>query len=174
MMILISVCGIFRDTGAEADFPFIKLVARPGFLRRLRKLEKKLKVPPEDCAVCEGELRSAATVVLSAKRIHHCASSLQLDAAGNVLNKDKENASAHEDISAFEKFYVNAHEAAKRLPGRVYATDQMGPKRKKGKSVWEGRRGEEVSVEERALQWYEDVHHFRGQVQRLPWFEPTS
>lgn len=56
-------------------------------MRRLRRLEKQLKIPPEDRAWCERELRKADVVTVRAKRIHHRASSLKLDTSGNVLNK---------------------------------------------------------------------------------------
>ena len=59
-------------------------VARPSLLRRLRRLEKRLKVPEDECAVCEGELREAEIVTLTAIRIHNPQSNL----AGKSKNKE--------------------------------------------------------------------------------------
>lgn len=68
----------------------LSLVSRPGLIRRLRRLEKMLKVPDEECAVCEGELRFPSSVTVMAKRIYHSEHSLKLDATGKAI-KNKEN-----------------------------------------------------------------------------------
>lgn len=62
-------------------------------MKRIRKLEKTLKVPPEEVVQCEGELREAKIVVVKARRIHHRASSLKLDDNFNVIG-GKENTPA--------------------------------------------------------------------------------
>ena len=61
------------------------LVLRPSLVRRLRALEKKLKVRPEDRCRCEGELRKANSVSVFAERLYTADSSLKLDAKGRPI-----------------------------------------------------------------------------------------
>ncbi|RXW24676.1 hypothetical protein EST38_g1186 [Candolleomyces aberdarensis] len=129
------------------------LVVRPSIVKRLRILEKRMKTPPEECVQCEGELREAVVVNVKAKRIFHRASSLKLDAAGYPI-KDKENAS----IDSFLNRPANRETpmAADEGQAESHPTTAPAPKKRKGvKTIWEGRNGEEVSVEERALQHYQ-------------------
>lgn len=131
------------------------LVLRPGLLRRVRRLEKQLNIPPEDRTHCEGELRKADEVIIKAKRIHHRASSLKVDTAGNVI-KDKENTPS---VDTYFNTGVNQETP---VPEQTEAEQKKPSLRRKGKSVWEGRSSkEELSVEDRALQYYQD-HGFRG------------
>ncbi|TFK20357.1 hypothetical protein FA15DRAFT_696981 [Coprinopsis marcescibilis] len=132
------------------------LVARPSILRRLRRLEKRLKVPPEECAVCEGELRKAETVVITAKRIFHRETSIKLDNMGKPMT-NKEN------IPSIAN-YLNLNKPGGSItPNETQADPLPDPVwfRRKGKSIWEGRNSEEVTVEQRALQHYEDLG-FKG------------
>lgn len=55
-------------------------------MRRLLRLEKQLKVPPEERSQCAAELRTANVVELKATRIHP----LLFDAMGRPIN-GKEN-----------------------------------------------------------------------------------
>ncbi|KAJ2927884.1 hypothetical protein H1R20_g9205, partial [Candolleomyces eurysporus] len=128
------------------------LVVRPSIVKRLRILEKRMKTPPEECVQCEGELREAVVVNVKAKRIFHRASSLRLDAAGYPI-KDKENAS----IDSFLNRPANRETpmAADEGQAESHPTAPAPKKRKGAKTIWEGRNGEEVSVEERALQHYQ-------------------
>jgi hypothetical protein len=53
-------------------------VFRPSLLRRLRTLEKKLKIPEVDRATVERELRTADVVSFSAMRLEKSSTSLHL------------------------------------------------------------------------------------------------
>jgi Fanconi-associated nuclease 1 len=53
-------------------------VFRPSLLRRLRTLEKKLKIPKVDRATVERELRTADVVSFSAVRLEKSSTSLHL------------------------------------------------------------------------------------------------
>jgi Fanconi-associated nuclease 1 len=57
---------------------FYATVFRPSLLRRLRVLEKKLKVPEVDRAFVERELRKAKVVSFSAVRLEKSSASLHL------------------------------------------------------------------------------------------------
>lgn len=63
---------------------------RPGLVRRLVRLERRLRVPEEERCLCEGELRKADVVFVNAVRVWNRADSLKLDANGRVV-KGKEN-----------------------------------------------------------------------------------
>jgi Fanconi-associated nuclease 1 len=54
-------------------------VFRPSLLRRLRILEKKLKIPEVDRATVERELRTADVISFSAVRLEKSSTSLHLD-----------------------------------------------------------------------------------------------
>lgn len=54
------------------------IVFRPSLLRRLRALEKMLKVPKEDQVHVEYELRKAKVVLYSAVRLQKSSASLHL------------------------------------------------------------------------------------------------
>ena len=65
----------------NADRPCFE-VFRPMLERRLTRLEKKLRVPPEECHVCEGGLKSATDVYIVGERVRpggiHLNSGLQV------------------------------------------------------------------------------------------------
>lgn len=44
------------------------VVDRPSFARRLERIQKKMKLHPEKCIVCEGVLRNPTTITITAKR----------------------------------------------------------------------------------------------------------
>jgi|SRR5882762_4785686 Fanconi-associated nuclease 1 len=55
--------------------------------RRLTRLEKKLKVPPEERHTNDGQLRQAEETTVEGIRIYKRASSLHLDTVGRALSK---------------------------------------------------------------------------------------
>jgi fanconi-associated nuclease 1 len=55
--------------------------------RRLTRLEKKLKVPPEERHTNAGQLRKAEETTIEGTRIYKRASSLYLDNTGRAVNK---------------------------------------------------------------------------------------
>lgn len=153
-------------------------------MRRLRKLEKQLKVPLEDVTECVGELRQADTVVVKAMRIHHRASSLKLDENFNVINGKENTPSIITALMNQGDVQMEPSEAADkpaevslptglhlhRYPSAVDVTflsagkaEQKRPSwRRKGKSVWQGRSpNSELTVEQRALEYYQD-QGYRG------------
>ncbi|KAF9561143.1 hypothetical protein CPC08DRAFT_635815 [Agrocybe pediades] len=113
-------------------------VFRPGLVKRLLKLEKSLKIPEEDRSICDGELRMAKSVNITAVRVDR----LKLDTFGRPVN-EKENG-ADLGLRAFIPIIPKEGEL------------QAPVKRKMGKSVWKGKDGEHVNVETVALQYYEE------------------
>ncbi|RDB22242.1 Fanconi-associated nuclease 1 [Hypsizygus marmoreus] len=132
------------------------LVFRPAFVRRLRRLEKKLKVPVEERCRCEGELRMANTVSFSAERLFTTAASLKLDANGRPID----GAPANGNGNGVRAYFAPV---AGRTPGKADKENKPSSKgtsddwKWKGKSIWKGLNGEEVNVEIRALQYYESM-----------------
>ena len=56
--------------------------------RRLTRLEKKLKVPLEECHKCEARLQAATDVYVEGTRIRQRAGSLVLDSDGRVRGSE--------------------------------------------------------------------------------------
>ncbi|KAF8163679.1 VRR-NUC domain-containing protein [Crassisporium funariophilum] len=115
------------------------LVWRPSLVRRLRALEKKLRVPADDRCRSDGKLRTAEVVVLPATRVYP------------VI--EKENATAgglHPFIS------ITKNDSSDKSPPEPKSTKKGG-----GKSSWKGRNDQVVNVETRALEHYED-QGFKG------------
>ncbi|KDR73715.1 hypothetical protein GALMADRAFT_251523 [Galerina marginata CBS 339.88] len=115
------------------------IVSRPGLVKRLMTLEKRLKVPLEERSICEGELRMAVTIELRAIKLDP----LKFDALGRPVG-EKEN----KDIGIHA--YISIAKAVDSKPEPALS------KKKLGKSRWKGRDGEVVNVEMRALESYED------------------
>lgn len=76
----------FTHSSTSQPFPSISslsrislLVFRPKLQSRLVKLEKQLKIPPEDCHVPEPGLADAQEVFIFGTRIRHSPSALHLD-----------------------------------------------------------------------------------------------
>lgn len=61
-------------------------VCRPKLLRRLGRLENKLKIPARERHTCDGILVDADEVVFEADRLRHRAASLKLDRTGRCIN----------------------------------------------------------------------------------------
>ncbi|KAI0723944.1 hypothetical protein C8T65DRAFT_714858 [Cerioporus squamosus] len=115
--------------------PDTHIVFRPMLERRLTRLEKKLNIPLEERHVCEGSLKAATEVYVEGVRIRHRAESLLLD-RGRVNRKEP-------------------------VPKKV-KQEGKSEKASGGKSIWKGRGGEEVSVEQLALEHYEDEYGCKG------------
>ncbi|GLB34607.1 putative VRR_NUC [Lyophyllum shimeji] len=130
------------------------LVWRPGLVRRLRKLEKELKVPEEERCFCEGELRTANIVEFAAKRLLKTSTSLKLDATGRPIS---------EGNGSNIRSYFSPLAANPAIKGGTAADKENRPTNPsdnwkwKGKSIWRGVNGEELNVESRALQYYESL-----------------
>ncbi|KAM5532088.1 hypothetical protein V8D89_014252 [Ganoderma adspersum] len=119
--------------------PDTHIVFRPMLERRLTRLEKKLKVPPEQCHVCEGGLKSATDVYIEGERIRP--GGILLDSGLHVVG----GAAAQTQGLA----WTNRREPTPKKP------KEEKPE-KGGKSIWKGRDDEEVNVETFALQYYEE------------------
>jgi hypothetical protein len=88
-------------------------VWRPGFVRRLQKLEKRLKIEPELCIQVTGTLRVAEVVEFIARR---CIKSLKVDSNGRPV-KEKENTSVGVDsyfasVGGYKEAEAEAEEVA--------------------------------------------------------------
>ncbi|KAF9532855.1 VRR-NUC domain-containing protein [Crepidotus variabilis] len=111
------------------------LVYRPGLVLRLKAMENTLKVPLRNRSQCEGVLEKPPKIPVKAAR----ADPLKL----NKLGREKENTL---DV--------------RKMLGATTAADDVHKETKAvkrtGKSIWQGRGGEIVNVETRALEDYED------------------
>ncbi|KAG9318761.1 hypothetical protein JVU11DRAFT_860 [Chiua virens] len=126
------------------------LVFRPKLQRRLRTLENKLKIPIEDRHKCDGVLAKADKVVFKAVRLRPRAASLKLDRTGrsmdaNITQQDIQRyASPLPTLVKPEQGLIVGSTSHHKSPSDV----------RKGKSIWLGRNGEELTVEGLALQRY--------------------
>lgn len=114
-------------------------VYRPSLTRRLTRLEKQLKLRPDECHVCEGELKTCETVVLAAKRIRP---------RGPDLKGDNDD-----DDDEQEELTAPRTARAKTADGEDGATKKTTWG---AKSVWLGRDETEVGVEQWVLEQWED------------------
>ncbi|KAH8099575.1 VRR-NUC domain-containing protein [Cristinia sonorae] len=114
------------------------MVWRVALERRLTRLEKKL--PVEERHICEGELREAELVTITGVRLH----SLVLDSNLNVVNNN--NPLLTQKIDKFVSGGENG---------------ETSTKKPNGKSIWQGRDGNAITVEMLALEHYEDLG-FKG------------
>ncbi|RDX56460.1 hypothetical protein OH76DRAFT_1550917 [Lentinus brumalis] len=133
--------------------PDTHIVFRPMLERRLTRLEKKLNIPPEKRHVCEGSLKTAEEVYVEGVRIRHRADSLLLDRAGRVVNE-----SPNKNPIAERLIWKNRKEPT----SKKVKEEGKSEKAAGGKSIWKGRGDEEVSVEQLALEYYEDKHGCKG------------
>ncbi|KJA24271.1 hypothetical protein HYPSUDRAFT_200765 [Hypholoma sublateritium FD-334 SS-4] len=126
------------------------IVWRPSLMRRLIAVEKTLKIPREDRSQCAAELREANIIEIIAVRHHDV---LILDTIGRPIN-GKEN-SPEVGIGAYAT--ISKGVSNPKQPETVPL-----PKKKTGqKSRWQGKNGQIVDVETRALEFYEG-QGFRG------------
>ena len=127
-----------------------------------------MKIDPELCIQVTGTLRIAEVVEFAARR---CIKSLKVDSNGRPL-KENENTSVGVDsyfasVGGCKK--VEAEKVAVGvlrlllMPGEADLTKPKEKWKPTGKSIWEGRDKEQVTVEMRALQYYEDMG-FKGSV----------
>ena len=144
------------------------------------RLEKQLKVPEEHRSFCSGELRRAEEVQFFAERIMN-SSGLELDVHGRPI-KSKEkglrlyfspkvtsttpNSKTSADVEGlasvgFTPFYRDAYELI------IFQAEKPVARKWKGKSLWRGRNGEQINVECRALQHYEELG-YKGYDLALP------
>ncbi|KAL4077221.1 VRR-NUC domain-containing protein [Scleroderma yunnanense] len=133
--------------------PDTHIVYRPKLQRRLVRLEKLLKLPPEDCHTSHGKLASAKEVTFVATRIKHRAASLKLDRTGRNASRTPTHHLKH----SLEHYYkLNTTPAKNEAGGAaipVHAPELSG--QRSGKTIWVGQDGEELTVEMLALQRYE-------------------
>ncbi|CDO73570.1 hypothetical protein BN946_scf185014.g40 [Trametes cinnabarina] len=132
-----------RGVVAALEDPDTHIVFRPMLERRLTRLEKWLDIPADERHECAGRLRKAAEVYVKGVRVDR---RLMLDEAGRVVDKGNGSLS-----------WANRRDTSpqKRL-------EEVKQEKGGGKSIWKGRDGDEVSVEELALQHYEDIHGCKG------------
>ncbi|KAI0748550.1 VRR-NUC domain-containing protein [Daedaleopsis nitida] len=127
--------------------PDTHIVYRPMLQRRLTTLEARLKIPPEEQHVCEATLKAATNVYVEGVRIHHRAGSLKLD---DTLRSKNQPLPMAQVLSWSNRVVppIKVKQEDKAVKGK--------------KSIWYGRDNQEVSVEEFALQWYQDQHGCKG------------
>ncbi|KAF8559868.1 hypothetical protein OG21DRAFT_1431070 [Imleria badia] len=137
--------------------PDTHIVYRPKLQRRLRKLENKLKIPVKERHKCDGILVDANEVEFETVRLKHRAASLKLDRTGRCVNASQQG---NQDI---KRYYSPATTVKAESSSSVASTsrDKSSSDGPKGKSLWLGRNGEELTVEEFALQRYEE-QGFKG------------
>ncbi|KAI0076777.1 hypothetical protein K474DRAFT_1644316 [Panus rudis PR-1116 ss-1] len=127
------------------------IIYRPSLERRLTRIEKKLNIPLEERHVCEGHLAEPKEVYVEGDRV-------EIRNGGMILDKDLRIKAKPPDSNANEGGGEDVDE--RRVAGGGILIDPDSPK-PMGKSIWFGRNGEEITVEEVALQHYEDLG-FRG------------
>ncbi|KAG6871888.1 hypothetical protein C0995_015385 [Termitomyces sp. Mi166 len=144
------------------------LIYRPSLVRRLIRLEKQLKVPGEDRSFCSGELRKAEEVQFFAERITKSDKSLELDAHGCPIKGKKNGLRTYfspkvtsatpnsKTLADVEKPPTAVRSVPFHRDAELIAQNPTS-RRWKGKSLWRGRNGEQVNVECRTLQYYEDL-----------------
>ncbi|KAG6816690.1 hypothetical protein H0H87_003778 [Tephrocybe sp. NHM501043] len=142
------------------------LVHRPGLVRRLLRLEKLLKVPEADRSSCSAFLKKADIVQFSAQRVWSTNKGSELDAHGRPI-KDK--------IKGVRAYFSPNSNATNATPLKAIDQTAKPPQwlitaqttnlsanwKWKGKSIWRGRNGDTLNVEQRALEYYEDLG-FKG------------
>ncbi|KAG8746873.1 hypothetical protein FRC10_003395 [Ceratobasidium sp. 414] len=131
-----------RDILLEGlDDKLVHLGSRPKLLKRLRTLEKKLRVPPEEQYVGDTELKTATltriegvqiSTPLSATQVRHTSTTPVTHTKGVTLDKKTGRRASVASTTTDSK--------AQRVPW-------------KGKSIWVGKEGE-VNVETFALEHY--------------------
>lgn len=173
-MIHISVCFLSFDcfpsqvlTSAYSRF----IVHRPALVRRLTRLENKLKFQPHERFVCEGVLKKAEEVHIIGTRVQHQAQTLKLDKNFKIVSSPTK--STRSELKVFDlsllrspdpKSNIKPEVGTRGLDVRDCITQLSQLEQKtNGKSIWEGRDGEEVTVEIFALRHYEE-RGFKGYV----------
>ncbi|KAJ6497648.1 VRR-NUC domain-containing protein [Mycena sanguinolenta] len=131
------------------------IVTRPSLIRRLLKVEKMLKLTAEQKAKREGfvlnELKEPDEVSFPAIRVWDHPDSVKLDWIGKINGKQNKTAGPS----------ITNYLVAPRTPSDLESKKSAGKFRWTGKSLWQGKDGT-VNVEGRALQYYDEVHGFKG------------
>ncbi|KAN0077005.1 VRR-NUC domain containing protein [Tylopilus felleus] len=136
--------------------PDTHIVSRPKLQRRLKRLENKLKIPPNERHICDGILVDADEVEFEAVRLKHRAASLKLDRTGRCVDASQQG--------NIKRYYSPVNTSVKSEPDTSAASSSSrNPSSDipKGKSLWLGQNGEELSVENLAQQRYEE-QGFKG------------
>lgn len=137
-------------------------VHRPKLIRRLRTLEKTLRVPELERCRYEGELRKAKVISFRAVRVWDTQTGLDLDATGRPKRKGKGKGKESPANVGSTPFHADKY------PNHFKQNSAPSDNWKwKGKSIWKGRDDEHVNVETRALQYYEDLG-YKGSVMHRP------
>ncbi|KIJ69190.1 hypothetical protein HYDPIDRAFT_144969 [Hydnomerulius pinastri MD-312] len=144
------------DAVIEAlEDPDTHIVYRPKLQRRLIRLESKLKLPVSDRHTCEGKLAEAVEVVFEALRMRHRAASLKLDRTGRNMSTTVSPHRNH-DIKQFCTSVTKPVKPESSSSAAPISKPKSSIDDQKGKSIWVGRNGEELTVEALALQRYEE------------------
>ncbi|KAI6127692.1 VRR-NUC domain-containing protein, partial [Pisolithus croceorrhizus] len=149
-----------RDTARRAltaviealEDPDTHLVYRPKLQRRLRRLEVFLGLPPVDRFIFNVKLESAEEVIFEAIRIRELAADVASDRTGK--NRDIPPRLNHDLAHYFERITTPTTDGSSEATTLLSAPKSSREERN-GKSRWEGRNGEELTVEALALQRYE-------------------
>lgn len=150
-------------------------VHRPMLTRRLTRLEKKLNIPLMDRHTSVAQLRKPEETTVEGFRIRDRGSSLHLDSTGRPVTPlqpaERPMQWTPQSLSSNKKPSVALKGADEvgLLTSSVflrYLNVLQKNEPWKGKSIWRGRDGDEVTVETLALQHYEDMG-YQGFVQHF-------
>ncbi|KAF8630450.1 hypothetical protein AX17_005427 [Amanita inopinata Kibby_2008] len=141
------------------------IVWRPGLFRRLQRLEKMLRIPDEERAQCEGELKQPKKVFVKAIKVTKRAKIETTEAGQQASTTTNHVNVAESSSSGLHSYFTPKKTAAEEVKVENTPEDRANIKAKapswKGKSLWIGKDNEEVHVEIRALQYYETLG-FKG------------
>ena len=124
------------------------IVCRPRLIRRLVRIEKKLRIPPDQYIKCDIDLRNARIRVIRGTRVSILKPSESPSSTPLVSGENLRLFTASR--SPFE-----THRESKKVPQVRHQTGQH--------SLWLGKTGAEIGVEEFALEHYATLG-FRGYV----------
>jgi Fanconi-associated nuclease 1 len=119
-------------------------VSRQALERRLTRLEKRLKIPESECHICAGKLAKAEDTIVFGTRIRDQKTDAGASTRVPVAVQVQGPTAVYEYKALLKKWRLDEPE------------DKWV-----GKSAWEGRNMEKVTVEELALQHYEN-QGFKG------------
>lgn len=145
--------------------------------RRVLRLEKILKIPIDQRHTSENDLKKTSSIFIEGVRVHSRLEGMHLDSIGQVVAHSPKTPLSQSQLpfpvkkllfTTFKKGESSSLEKKGDIRTEV-RTDppsfllrepdkfcEVQPSEKKGKSIWVGRDGEQVSVEILALQYYED------------------
>ncbi|KAJ6593456.1 VRR-NUC domain-containing protein [Mycena capillaripes] len=144
--------GILEALGDDTT----STVIRPSMIRRLDRLEKTLKLSPEEKTKHDDVLlKKPDERSFKAIRVWDHPDSVKLDASGKV--KGKENKTT--DVPSITNYFVAPETEESNVPEPKKSSTKW---RWTGKSLWRGKDGGPVNVETRALEYYEAEFGFKG------------